>query len=393
MRLVTKSLVDAGHNGVDMICADRNIRHIYPILAAYITDHPEQCLITCCKENHCPHYHFDSPLQDVNETRATLEHHKNDHGLRAIHFPFWAHLPHTNIFMCITPDILHQLHKGVFKDHIVRWCSTIISNTEFNAHFQAMSDFHGLHHFKRGISTVSQWTCTEHKEMQRIVLGVIAGAVEPHVFWAVRAVLDFIYYAQYQAHMDTTLAWMQEALDVFHMNKAVFVELRLRQHFNIPKVHSMHHYVQSIQALGSADGFNSESPECLHIDYAKDAYQASSKVDYIMQMTHWLELQEAVFRHGIFLNWVALKDEDEEPTFADSDIIPSGLLTSHGYRVAKSCPFLTVSVSRLQTDFGAVDFIPTLQTFLTHHFPHSSISASQYDHFDLFKSVLLQLPR
>ncbi|KAG1720164.1 uncharacterized protein EDB91DRAFT_1240430 [Suillus paluster] len=378
MRLVTKPLIDAGHHGVDMICADGNIRCIHPILAAYIADHPEKCLIACCKENHCPRCvvgmkhrgdHFDSPLRDVNETPATLECHKNsedphlfeDHGLRAIHFPFWAHLPHTDIFMCITLDILHQLHKGVFKDHIVSWCSTIISDVEFDAHFQAMSDFHGLRHFKWGILTVSQWTCTEHKEMQCIFLGVIAGAVEPCVFWAACAVLDFIYYAQYQAHTDTTLAWMQEALDVFHMNKAVFVELGLCQHFNIPKVHSMCHYVQSIRALGSADGFNSESPKHLHIDYAKDAYQASSK--------------------------------DEEPTFADSDIIPSGLLALHGYHVAKNCPFLAVSMSHLQTDFGAVDFIPMLQTFLTHHFPHSSISASQYDRFDLFKSVLLLLPR
>lgn len=50
-------------------------------------------------------------------------------------------------------------------------------------------------------------------------------------------------------------------------------------------------------------------------------------------------------------------------------------------------------MSRLQTEFGAVDFIPALQTFLSHHFPNSSIPASQYDRFDLFKSVLLQLPR
>ncbi|KAG1742960.1 hypothetical protein EDD22DRAFT_982148 [Suillus occidentalis] len=419
MRLVMEPLVEAGARGVDMICADRNIRHVYPILAVYIADHPKQCLITCCKENHCPRCvvglkhrgdHFDSPFRDVNETRATLDRHKNgedsylfeDHGLCAIYFPFWSHLPHTDIFMCITLDILHQLHKGVFKDHIVSWCSTIISD----AHFQAMTDFHGLRHFKRGISTVSQWTCMEHKEMQCIVLGVIAGAVEPHVFQAARAVLDFIYYAQYQSHTDKTLARMQDALDEFHANKLIFVELGLRQHFNIPKVHLMCHYVQSIRALGSADGFNSESPERLHIDYAKDAYQASSKVDYIVQMTHWLELQEAVFRHGIFIDWVvskgglseslhldSLEDDEEELTFADSDIIPSGLLALHGYRVAKTCLFPTISVSCLQTEFGAIDFIPALQTFLSHHFPNSSIPASQYDRFDLFKSVLLQLPR
>ncbi|KAG1832377.1 hypothetical protein EV424DRAFT_1294921, partial [Suillus variegatus] len=74
-----------------------------------------------------------------------------------------------------------------------------------------------------------------------------------------------------------------------------------QEHFNILKVHSMCHYVQAICSLGSANG--SESPKRLHIDYVKDAYQASNKVDYIIQMTHWLELQEAVFHHGIYLQW------------------------------------------------------------------------------------------
>ncbi|KAG1786130.1 uncharacterized protein HD556DRAFT_1248583 [Suillus plorans] len=104
-----------------MICADRNIRRIFLILAAYIADHPEQCLIACCKENHCPHCvvrpnqrgdHHHSPLRNVDETRTTLRHHQNgedphlfeDQGLHAIHYPFWAYLPHTDIFSCITPD-------------------------------------------------------------------------------------------------------------------------------------------------------------------------------------------------------------------------------------------------------------------------------------------------
>ncbi|KAG1738001.1 hypothetical protein EDB19DRAFT_1829294 [Suillus lakei] len=153
----------------------------------------------------------------------------------------------------------------------------------------------------------------------------------------------------------------------------------------------MCHYVQSIQSLGSTDGFNSESPKCLHIDYAKDAYQASSKVDYITQMTHWLELQEAVFWHSVYLDWVmsqsqdvldldALDNDDDDADkqdLADSDttdlsfsqFIQSHPRTSHGYHVAKSCPFLNISVSLPLTS------CPPLQTFLTHHFPHSSIAA------------------
>ncbi|KAG1898850.1 uncharacterized protein F5891DRAFT_1129292 [Suillus fuscotomentosus] len=55
MHLVMEPLIEAGHSGVEMICTDWNIHWIFPILVAYIADHPEQCLIACCKENHCPH--------------------------------------------------------------------------------------------------------------------------------------------------------------------------------------------------------------------------------------------------------------------------------------------------------------------------------------------------
>jgi hypothetical protein len=126
-----------------MPCADGFIRHVYPILAAYIADYLEQCLVACCKENTCPQCavtakkrgeHIHSALRDPEETLHTLSeksHRENPkkfvtQNLRPIN-PFWKDLPHCNIFSCMTPDLLHQLHKGVFKDHIVSWGTQAIN--------------------------------------------------------------------------------------------------------------------------------------------------------------------------------------------------------------------------------------------------------------------------
>ncbi|KAN0103980.1 hypothetical protein V8E52_011444, partial [Russula decolorans] len=413
MRIIMEPLIEAGKSGIEMTCADNSVQCIFPILAAYVADYPEQCLVACCMENRCPcclvgynnrGENTKSPPRSQAATLDTLSEHQNgdgpylfdNKGLRPIYYPFWADLPYTDIFTCITPDVLHQLHKGVFKDHVVKWCISLSSEYEVDARFKAMTDYHGLRHFKKGISSISQWTGKEHKEMERVFVTVLAGLVDSRVLKAVRATIDFIYYVQYQSHTDITLARMGEALDAFHSHKDVFIELRPNEDFNIPKVHSMLHYLDSICSLGSADGYNSESPEQHHIDYAKEAYHASNGVDYITQMTKWLQRQEAVDRHSAYLDWVlAEAAEPMSPSHGMQDpglFTPSGIIPGHAYRLQKTCPFPSLPVNRLMSTFGALDFVPAFQAFLTEHKPDLRIPASMFDHFNVYKAIVVLLP-
>ena len=47
-----------------------------------------------------------------------------------------------------------------------------------------------------------------------------------------------------------------------------------------------------------------ESTEHLHIDYAKEAYRASNRQEYVCQMTIWFGRQEAGTQFAAYLDWI-----------------------------------------------------------------------------------------
>ncbi|KAJ3817968.1 hypothetical protein F5880DRAFT_1492123 [Lentinula raphanica] len=435
MRMLLELLVEAGNpskGGIEMLCSDGRTRIVYPILAAYVADYPEQCLVAGCGERKCPKCTVDSkhlgdPLHSVLcDPYSALEAFANAAngdstlaetlGLRDVN-PFWKDLPLCNIFHCFTPDILHQLHKGVFKDHLVKWSTKAVhpkkGEKEIDARFQSMPRHNTLRHFKKGISLVSQWTGNEYKNMEKVFLGVVSGAAPSDVVICVRAVLDFIEYSQFSLHTEHSLERMNDALNTFHDHQArAFIEPGIRKHFNIPKIHSMVHDVPMIRSHGSATGFNTEWSERLHIDFAKLAYRASSRKGYTKQMTKWLDRREKVLWFTRFLDWSLAKDgfdwlarstnseeeDEEEQQPMEEEREPSYERTGLQYgestcNVAKRPPLLNLHIETLETSHRCFSFVHAMERFLQ---SHNLLKPDYWDttpaRYNLYKLVHITLP-
>jgi hypothetical protein len=333
MHLVLQPLIQAGKEGVDMHCADGNQRRIHPILATYAADFQEQCLVTCAKYGTCSK--CQTPAESLQDTvpgpprhpKLTLEiiHEANvlrtnkstsagnkhclDNGLAAAaNTPFWADFPLANIHSSMTPDVLHQLYQGVLK-HLISWCQAMMTEEEMDRRLRLLPPAHGVRHFKNGISALSQVSGQERKDMAKVLLACLIGSGIPtDALHAAKAILDFIYLAQYSSHDDTTLGYMDAALKAFHDTRDVFVQTGARDDFNIPKFHSLLHYIESIKDFGTTDNYNTELFERLHIDFAKDGFRASNHRNERPQMILWLDRQEKIVLFESYIRSVNSED-------------------------------------------------------------------------------------
>lgn len=374
-------LRNAGVEGVYMRTGNGSLHRTHPIFATFVGDYPEQLLVTCCKQFRCPKCEVEpndlgddrkSPLRNLLKIFEALDvapqgptaYRKacKEVGIKAVVDPFWEHLPFVNIFISITPDILHQLYQGVIK-HVVGWLISAFGETEIDARCRRLPPNHNLRHFSKGISTLSRVTGQEHSDMCRILLGLIVDLRLPgnkstaRLIRAVRALLDFLYIARYPSQTTSTLGLLKDALTRFHNNKQVFIDLGIRNHFNLPKLHSLQHYVDSIELFGTTDNYNTETSERLHIDLAKDAYRATNHKDEYSQMTRWLDRREKIHRHELFINWRLSGQNQPLQT------PPQPTLHAH-IKMTKWPTITSVPLHTIIAEYGAQDFRQELAVFV-----------------------------
>jgi hypothetical protein len=189
------------------------------------------------------------------------------------------------------------------------------------------------------------------------------GASPVRLIRAVQGLLDFLYLAQYPCHSLQTFKLLDDVLDRFHDNKSIFVDLGIRSSFNLPKLHSLRHYVTMIVLYGTTDNYNTEYTERLHIDLAKDAYRATNHKDEYMQMMLWLERREKMLWHDKFIHWRHSGSNSRIHVLPYSPP-PSDLVYHWRHKLAKHPSAKRVTFASLAQEYGAQHFQAALARFI-----------------------------
>ena len=389
MQVILGPIATVGEIGLEMMSGDGIWRRCHPILASFVGDYPEQVLVTCTYGGRCPKCLVPPdklgsfvrfPLRDYEKAQDTYlladgDTHRfhaacREAGQKPVFHPFWESLPLANIFISITPDVLHQLLQGVFK-HLIAWLLEAFGPAEIDARCRSLPPNHHISTFAKGISRLSRVTGKEHKNMSRIVLGLVMGLplpngqVSPRLISFVRALLDFLYLAQFPSHSSTSISRLEDSLSRFHNNKDIFLDLGVREHFNLPKIHSLIHFSPSIRLFGTTDNYNTEQTERLHIDLTKDAYRATNRKDEYDQMTTWLERREKVQVHSSFIEWRRRSQADQASVPSNSaKIIGPPRPGARSLKMTRNPTVKAVSFDDLAHHYGAIDFQDAIADFI-----------------------------
>ncbi|CDO71501.1 hypothetical protein BN946_scf184909.g95 [Trametes cinnabarina] len=289
-------------------CADGHYRRVVFSLGPYIADYPKQVLLACTVQGWCARCTAPPDNLDTGPaTRRSQQHTEalrdtfdlrtlwDDYGVVGDLKPFTELFPRADIYEMLSPDLLHQVIKGTFKDHLVTWVEeylvlrhgktgAAVIMADIDRRIAAAPSFPGLRRFPEGRG-FKQWTGDDSKALMKVFLPAIAGHVPPQMVRAIRAFLDFCYLVRRDTLDDGTLEDIDIALSCFHRERTIFEDTGVRlSGISLPRQHSLKHYRRLIQLFASPNGLCSSMMEAKHIIAVKQPYRRSSRHNALGQL-------------------------------------------------------------------------------------------------------------
>ncbi|KAF8886311.1 hypothetical protein BD779DRAFT_1611774 [Infundibulicybe gibba] len=288
-------------------CADGHFRRVIYGLGPYIADYPEQVLLSCIVQGWCARCLSPSDDLDARSGRRSHEHTDalieacslqelwDNYGIVGDLLPFTTGFPRADIHELLSPDLLHQVIKGSFKDHLVEWVTEYIKQVnepadaarilaDIDRRIAAAPSFPALRRFPEGRG-FSQWTGNDSKALMKVYIPAITGHVPDQMVSALSAFTEFCYLVRRSVISESTLAAIDDALEIFHHAREIFRVTGIRLNgFSLPRQHSLLHYRYLIQMFGAPNGICSSITESKHIKAVKQPWRRSSRNRPLGQM-------------------------------------------------------------------------------------------------------------
>ena len=327
--VICRPLKEASARGTLMSDSLGRIRYCFTPIIAYIVDTPEAAVIAGVrgKTSHltlASHKrfgdNFQHPTRLATLTLSQIEcltqefdpwnlelytkQSKTRYRLNGVHLPFWRDwtLPDGTVAepsQFLTPEPLHHWHKQ-FWDHDAKWCIRAVGNEDIDLRFSVLQPCVGFRHFKAGISSLKQVTGRDHRNVQRYIVPIIAGAVSKDFTLCIRALADFRYLAQSRSIDSHTISEISNALALFHKHKQAILDAGARvgtsnnplDHFFIPKLELLHGVALSIRWSGPPIQWSADPTERAHIDAIKVPSENTNNGQYGPQICRHLDRDE-----------------------------------------------------------------------------------------------------
>lgn len=227
-----------------------------------------------------------SPSDTAAYVRAAME-----YRLNGVDKLFWRNWFGAEPSTFLTPEPLHHWHKS-FWDHDAKWCVRAVGPEEIDFRFTLITHRIGFRYFREGISKLKQVTGREHRDVERYIIAIIAGAVPRKFLTAIRALMDFRYLAQAPVIDDRVCEAILACLQEFHDNKDAILAASARvgkgnrpiNNWYIPKVEMLHGVVPSIKESGAVHQWSADITEHCHVTEIKHPARSGNNQHYEAQI-------------------------------------------------------------------------------------------------------------